>query len=182
MSIRSSGKEQREEGRAKCDDPCHIFQIGVAIRPPQTIDLSTIRHLIADRVTGGDPEIEFYDEVRDNIRPELRSAILVIVCELLLNACRHSKSANVLVGLAEDNGDLCLQVEDWGIGFDPQDTELRKGGLSTIHGLVGWLGARYGLSASAGKGRELSLRCRCLAALKRTARSPVVSGDNVTPA
>jgi carbon storage regulator CsrA len=91
---------------------------------------SSVYRLIAEsRATGG-PAIEFHDDsALDELGPELQLTFLFIIQELLHNACRHSKSKNVLLGIAQDDGCVCIQVQDWGIGFDPKSVQPHEQGL-----------------------------------------------------
>jgi two-component system sensor histidine kinase DegS len=62
------------------------------------------------------------------------------VQELLRNARIHSKSNRVLLAVTRKDACLGIHVQDWGVGFDPQNAELPKRGLQGIRDLVGWLG------------------------------------------
>ena len=102
---------------------------------------AAINCLIADGRTSGGPEIEFCDDLADDeLRPVLQLAVLSIVRELLSNTRRHSRSEKVLLGLTQDGGHLCIQVQDWGLGFDPHSVSPYKRGLKGIRDLAGWLG------------------------------------------
>ena len=57
--------------------------------------------------------------------------MLFIVRELMLNAMHHSRSKKALVGIGQDDGCLFVQVQDWGIGFDPKSVP------PDLHGLEG---------------------------------------------
>ena len=65
--------------------------------------------------------------------------MLFIVRELMLNAMCHSRSKKALVGVGQDDGCLFVQVQDWGIGFDPRSVPLNRRGLEGIRDLVRWL-------------------------------------------
>ena len=114
-----------------------------------TIGLRPAIHcLIADHRACNGPDIEFCDDLAvDGFQPEFQGAVLSIVRELLLNVRCHSKSKNVLLGLTQDDGNLFVQVQDWGIGFDPENVHPRKRGLKGIRDLVGWLGGTLGINS-----------------------------------
>jgi signal transduction histidine kinase len=60
-------------------------------------------------------DIEFCCDIQPDIIPQrLELAAFRIVQESLANACHHSNSKGVLVGLTQDDGSLCIQVQDWG--------------------------------------------------------------------
>ena len=115
--------------------------------------MAAIDRLIADSQAGGGPEIEFYDDIPlDELRSELQTVVFPIVQELLLNACRHSKSKNVLVGLAQDDDRICIQVQDWGIGFVPEMVQSHEHGLKAIRQLVQWQGGTVNVESRPGDG------------------------------
>ena len=96
-----------------------------AIRIQSALGLR-IHCLIADHRACNGPDIEFCDDLAvDGFQPEFQGAVLSIVRELLLNVRCHSKSKNVLLGLTQDDGNLFVQVQDWGIGFDPENVHPR---------------------------------------------------------
>ena len=98
--------------------------------------MAAIERLIADS-RGNGIEIEFYDDVpTEELPSELQMVVYPIVHELLLNACRHSRSQNVLVGLAQDDERIYIQVQDWGVGFDPGSVSPNKSGLKGLRQLI----------------------------------------------
>jgi two-component system sensor histidine kinase ComP len=156
MLNRVSGKEQREENFAERDGHGRVLKLGVPPggRPNATGLKAAVNRLIATSQACDSAEIEFWNDLAiDKLSPELQPAVLSIVQELLLNACRHSKSKNVLLGLGQDDGYLCVQVQDWGIGFDPpQPDRPHRRGLKGIRDLVGWLGGTLHIDSQRGKG------------------------------
>ena len=100
--------------------------------------------LIKEIETAGGLDIEFCHDIQaDQIPPRLELAAFRIVQESLANACRHSKSKGVLVGLTQDDESLCIQVQDWGVGFNADSTLNGHYGLEGIrrrvkllHGIV----------------------------------------------
>jgi len=122
-------------------------------RRDATSPTAAIGRLIADIRAGGGLEIEFYDDVPIGELPlELREAVFPIVQELLVNACRHSKSKSVLVGLAQDDNCVCIQVQDWGIGFDPEMIQPHKRGLKGIRDVAQCLGGTVSIDSRHGAG------------------------------
>jgi hypothetical protein len=92
-----------------------------------------IKHLI--RIRKKDtvvPDITpMLDACPDNAPTEYTFHIRLIVRELLLNACKHSKGDTVQLGVTSFENHLVIEASDNGIGFDQQATQ-HGGGLSAI--------------------------------------------------
>jgi glucose-6-phosphate-specific signal transduction histidine kinase len=56
------------------------------------------------------------------------------------------------VGIAQDDRCLFVQVQDWGIGFDPTSVPLDLYGLEGIRDLVRWLGGTIDIDSQYGAG------------------------------
>ena len=155
MLSRVVPKHRREQDRAHRDDRHHGIQ--PMIRLGEQLGMfrlkAAVHRLIAAHRAHGGPEIEFCEDLTvRHLWPEVWWAVVAIVHELLLNARSHSQSNNVLLGLAEDNGCLCVQVQDWGIGFDPESVRGQKRGLNGIRDLVRRLGGTVEIDSRQGKG------------------------------
>ena len=112
-----------------------------------------VHRLIAVSRACDGPEIEFCDDLAGGeLRPMLQLAVLFIVRELMLNAMHHSRSKRALVGIAHDDGCLFVQVQDWGVGFDPTSVPLDLCGLEGIRDLVRWLGGTIEIDSQLGAG------------------------------
>lgn len=124
-----------------------------AAQPGMNSIAATIARLIMDNQAAGGPEIEFYDDVPiDQLPSALQTVLYPVVKELLANACRHSKSKNVLVGLGQDEERLCIQVQDWGVGFDTEMVQLHRHGLKAVQQLVQWRGGTMSIDSRLGAG------------------------------
>ncbi len=81
----------------------------------------------------GGPEIEWCtDSTFDACPDHLKLPILRIMQECLANVRRHSMTSKVLVGITQDERSVCLQVQDWGVGFDPDEPHPGCHGLEGI--------------------------------------------------
>lgn len=124
-----------------------------ATQPNTTSIAAAIDRMIAAAQTSGGQEIEFYDDIPiDELPSELRTVMFPVVKELLVNACRHSKSKNVLVGLGQDDDRICIQVQDWGVGFDSEMVQLHRHGLRAVYQLVQWQGGTISIDSRPGVG------------------------------
>jgi NarL family two-component system sensor histidine kinase LiaS len=106
------------------------------LRPIQLAagDLEKAVACLAEEIrAAGGPDIEIYCDIQpDLISEHVEAAAFRIIQEALTNACRHSKSEGILIGLAQDEDSLCIQVQDWGVGFDPDAAPQGRYGLEGI--------------------------------------------------
>ncbi len=68
-------------------------------------------------------------DVRLNIAPEwpalpatLEAALFRIVQEAARNAQKYAETPRLQIGLARTDADLIIEIQDWGVGFDPSQT------------------------------------------------------------
>jgi signal transduction histidine kinase len=101
--------------------------------------------------------LELEDELA--AQPEREAEILRIAQEALHNALRHAKADNVTVRLRSDDGELRLEVEDDGIGFDPSAPALRSRrlGLTSMEERAARLGGRLEIESTPGAGTRVRL-------------------------
>jgi len=156
MPNRVTGEDGSEEDLAKHHDHCRAFQPSVppGNRPDAPGLRAAVNRLIAVSQACEGPEIELWDDlaVDEELPPRLQSAVLSIVQELLLNACRHSKSQRLFVELALDGDVLRIQVRDWGVGFDSDRTEPGHFGLNGMQQRVKLLNGTATIHSESGKG------------------------------
>jgi signal transduction histidine kinase len=91
--------------------------------------------------------------------PERDREILRIAQEALHNALRHADADRVAVRLYTDSGELLLEVEDDGVGFDPSASELRSKhlGLTSMEERARRLRGRLEIDSRPGKGTTVRL-------------------------
>jgi carbon storage regulator CsrA len=148
-------KDRPQEDRAEVDDYRRILRLGIPLgtQPEAATFRAALVRLLDDSQVGDGPPIEFYNDLTtDKARAELQSAVLAIVLELLHNARRHSKSKSILLGITRDDEYLCVQVQDWGVGFDLECEQPMGRGLKGIRRLVAWFGGTLDIDSRYGKG------------------------------
>ena len=145
---------KRREDLVEYNSPHWACQQGGRLAQPDTTSIvAVIDRLIARGQAGSGPEIEFYDDIPICELPsDLQTTVFSIVQELLWNACRYSKSKHVLVGLAQDDDRIWIQVQDWGVGFVPEMVQPHKLGLKGIQQLVQWHGGTVSVDSRPGTG------------------------------
>jgi signal transduction histidine kinase len=91
--------------------------------------------------------------------PQRAAEVLRIAHEALHNAVRHAAAQHVTVRLDGRGPELRLEVADDGIGFDPEDPELRSHhlGLTSMEERARELGGRLGLRSAPGAGTTVTL-------------------------
>ncbi len=82
----------------------------------------------------------------------LRRTVFRIIEECLTNVRRHASTNIARVEIACDAEILRLEVEDWGIGFDPHGSDHRGLGLQEICTRAALLGGRAAVESSTGSG------------------------------
>lgn len=85
-------------------------------------------------------------------------AIYRMVQESLTNACRHSKSPKVRIELRQYGSQFCVDVRDWGTGFDVKNIELGRFGLHGIRERARLLGGEAVVKSTRGEGTCVSVR------------------------
>ena len=109
------------------------------LQPAQLTDLGLVRSLewlVTEAGTAGEFHYSFDPGPMgrdDRLHNTLELALYRIAQEALLNCQRHSKAANVWVGLTRGDGGVILVVEDDGIGF----SAIKRTDASKQLGLIG---------------------------------------------
>jgi signal transduction histidine kinase len=88
----------------------------------------------------------------------LENAIFRIVQESLTNVRRHSESENVQVDLIKKSDVIQIEIEDWGVGFDPENTSGDCFGLVGIQERVRMLGGNAIIDSEPGKGTRVVVK------------------------
>lgn len=78
-----------------------------------------------------------------------------IIQEALTNARRHSQSENVRVESLQNGNRLRIAVEDWGVGFDPDNVSSSHFGLAGIRERAERLGGHATIHSAPGKGTRI---------------------------
>jgi signal transduction histidine kinase len=105
-------------------------------------------------------ELDVVDGVAAGVADVARQReLLRIAQEALHNALRHAAARHVTLRLRQRDGRLTLEVRDDGIGFAPDDPELRARhlGLTSMEERAGRLGASFTLDSRHGRGTTVRL-------------------------
>ena len=124
----------------------------------EAFDLKTAIDSVISEIQSGDgTEVELAWQVRpDTLPPRLAHTVFRIVQECLTNARKHSKSHKVQVRFTQKEDWLCLEVEDWGVGFVTEQIRTDCIGLEGIRLRAKLLGGRTAVVSTLGQGTTVS--------------------------
>ncbi len=106
------------------------------------------------RPAGRDIEYSFQLDAERLVAP-LENAVFRIVQEGLLNIRRHSGSPRARLVIRQQDDRLHLEIEDYGVGFDPARVPADRFGLEAIRTRCEAFGGRLEVQIAAGKGTRL---------------------------
>ena len=129
------------------------------VRPPildESGVVAAVAHLVYDIKAHKGPKVEFRSKVEfGRLAPVLENVIYRIAQEGLTNACKHSQSERVRVGLVQHGDHLRIVIRDQGVGFSPATVEEGRFGLEGIRERARLLGGRSVIDSTPGKGTRI---------------------------
>ncbi|HLA83332.1 MAG TPA: PAS domain S-box protein [Thermoguttaceae bacterium] len=137
------------------------------LRPP-VLDafgiVPAVEHLIEDHHATGGGQVEFSTSgLSGRLAHPLESAIFRTVQEALTNARKHSRSDHIRIQLLQEAGRLCVEIHDWGVGFDPDKVGDDHFGLRGIRERARLLGGAVQIDARPGHGARLRVELPAVA-------------------
>lgn len=133
-------------------------QMSLNLRPPQLDDLglsAAIRWNLGRQAGLVGLDAQFHADDMPNDLPEaVAIACYRISQEALTNVMRHTQAQHLWLRLQRRNGDLQLEVEDDGVGFDPAQALSGAGtmGLASMEERATLVGGHLEIMSSPGKG------------------------------
>jgi PAS domain S-box-containing protein len=131
------------------------------LRPPildESGVVAAIEYLVGEKQQAESAKIEFNHEVRfRHLAGPLESAIFRIAQECLTNACRYSHSEKIEINLKQLDGILRLRIQDWGVGFDPQQINGQHFGLRGIRERARLLGGSAEIVSARNAGTTITV-------------------------
>ncbi len=126
------------------------------VRPPILDEYgvdAALSHLVAEKSPTAEPRLLYESEVDfPRLAPILENTIYRIAQEALANACTHSGSQEVRMSLLREGDSICLEVRDWGVGFDPETVVEHRFGLKGIKERARMLGGKLKIESGPGQG------------------------------
>ncbi|MGA2257684.1 MAG: ATP-binding protein [Thermoguttaceae bacterium] len=171
MHLQSAAERLEEmppEAAVQFDRTMALLQEGIdearclirGLRPPILEDLGLVPAIesLVEQQTSNCREIEFvYGEASRHLSRFQETSLFRIVQEALTNAVRHSGAKRIRIAISQQAGQLCLEVRDWGRGFDihaPSDGYGLKGIRYRTRALQG----QAEITSSPGEGTQFTVR------------------------
>jgi len=104
---------------------------------------TALRRLVSERQERDGLQISLEVRGEGTLSEEVSTGLYFIAQEALTNVTKHSGTRAATVRLNLDTGESCLEIEDRGLGFDPQATLNQRGhlglaGMSERAREIGW--------------------------------------------
>ena len=118
--------------------------------------VAAIEDLVSQHSNQDKPEIAFIHQFdRKRLAPPLENVIFRIVQESLTNARRYSQSERLLVRLTQRDDSIRIEIQDWGIGFNPREVGDGHFGLEGIQERARLFGGSATIKSAMGKGTRI---------------------------
>ncbi len=118
--------------------------------------VSAIEHLISEQPESA-PRIIFENRAKfSRLSPAVESTIFRIVQEALTNANRYSKAETINIVLSQSHDQVHVEVEDSGMGFDPEKVSEGRHGLSGMRERTSLLGGALKIDSTPGNGTRIT--------------------------
>ncbi len=130
------------------------------LRPPILEEMgvvSAISYLI-DNLPHNKLTIDFSAKVQsERFEPLLEATIYRIVQQAINNIQRHSRASRAKVRLAQQGDWINVEIQDWGIGFDPSNVSEDRFGLQGIRERARLMRGRAVIDSAPGKGTHIKV-------------------------
>jgi signal transduction histidine kinase len=140
-----------------------VRDLSLMLRPPELDDLGLLAALLmhCNRVsaqTGMHVAVEHTNVDAHRFSSEVETAAYRIVQEALTNVARHARVSNAKVRVWATEDTIGVQVEDAGLGFDPDATVMAhsSSGLAGMHKRVQLLGGHLTVESRPGEGTKIT--------------------------
>ncbi|MGQ9477387.1 MAG: sensor histidine kinase [Candidatus Bipolaricaulia bacterium] len=153
----------RENARLLGEALAQARELSHSLRPPllEELGLGPALRALGERFAeAGEFEIELELEEPGRLRPEVEGLIYRAAQEALTNAAKHSQARRVVLRLRRTKGQLRLEVEDNGRGFDPRRVVFQGGGGLGLQGMrerAILAGGSLRIESKAGRGTRVTL-------------------------
>lgn len=148
-TIDESSAQTTAEGHRLDGQPC-----------PSTTGERNVAELVAGLVAechqSGQLRVELERDIRcERIPPLVQGNVFRIVQEALTNVRQHSRSKRAKIKLWQREKALLVEIEDWGVGFDPNGVSPKCCGLKRIRQRARLSGGRASIQSAPGEGTRI---------------------------
>ncbi|HCY83607.1 MAG TPA: hypothetical protein DHV36_00565 [Desulfobacteraceae bacterium] len=136
-----------------------IYQLRPPVLDDFEIDIA-LEQLIKGYQKDGKCRIRFSNKTDTRVETSqpVRLVVYRVTNELIVNVLKHARAESALVELTNDGEELCVKVEDDGIGFDwniVQKTKLSAVGLISVSERIKNAGGAFGVFSRPGQGSKI---------------------------
>src|SRR5437867_10196164 len=124
----------------------------------ETLDIA-LAALVKDMTVAQGPHLHLTMDPRlsDGLSSEQIESILLIVREALSNCVRHSRAQQGFVTAQGQHGTLQIEIQDDGVGFDPDVARQDGHGLANMAARASAIGAEFRIVSCLGDGVPIAL-------------------------
>jgi signal transduction histidine kinase len=138
-----------------------VRNLSLDLRPPMLDDLGLLPTLlwhVKRYMTQSDVVVDFKHHGLEGrrFRTDIETAAFRIVQEALTNVARHARVQHAAVRLWATHDTLGVQIEDQGVGFDPQTAAVGCNGLVGVRERVWLLRGALTIEAAPGAGTRIT--------------------------
>ena len=173
------------ELRGKLEHACELLRqcllesrrLIAGLRPPVLDELGIVpalEMLITEVSSQSQVNVQFEHQAGlPRLAKSLETVLYRIVQEALTNVERHSQSKTAAVRLTHDDGEVFLEIQDWGKGFDAEIPAHGRFGVQGIRERARLLGGRAQIESRRGEGTtvRVALPCAMINQVERSATS-----------
>lgn len=96
--------------------------------------------------------VVFNHNISSILNTDVQMNIYRIVCELVLNAARHSNASKIVVNITSDERYISITIRDDGKGFEPKLNGKKSLGLQNVESRVLYMKGKFSLKTEQGRG------------------------------
>lgn len=126
-------------------------------RPAVPAGGDTFTERMANAIAEFGLAVEFSTDEAVSVPPDVESALLLATLEALRNVERHANVSVARVSVRREGLTVVVEVEDDGVGFDPESVGSRTGVRSSIHERVREVGGEASIRSRPGHGTTVRL-------------------------
>lgn len=131
------------------------------VRPPALDEAGVavaIEHLVHEQRQPDGPRIDYHYAVQfDRLPAILEETIYRVAGEALSNACTHGGSSRITMSLFSEGDNVHFDIQDWGVGFDPESIPDNRYGLEGMRQRVRLLGGELTIESTPGQGTRVHM-------------------------